>query len=396
MTYVIQRLSEENFQSRVDLAQFAFQFRLTPDDMVKQKQNELELGMANWGAFVQHKLAAQLSIYPLHVYIGGSSYKMGGIASVSTWPEYRRQGLVAGLLSRSLEEMRADGQTVSMLHPFSFSFYRKFGWETYTEYKKYTLKTSELPPKTAYEGRIQRLDGSLEQLSSIYEQYASRYNGMVVRSPAWWSIRVTRPLSELAAVYYNSAGDSSGYMIYVVKERKMTVKEFIALDEEAYTSMWSYIGQHDSMIDSVTVTMPCDDMLAYRLPNPRIAQELVPYCMARIVDAEAFIRQYGFAAADEQTELRIRIRDEHAAWNNGDYTLTIHSDGNGELAAIPEEHETIRHLTIDIGSLTALLLGYRKASELYAMNRIGGADSSAVAELERRIPQATTYLTDFF
>ncbi|TKH33755.1 GNAT family N-acetyltransferase, partial [Paenibacillus polymyxa] len=40
-------------------------------------------------------------------------------------------GMVSRLLTHALEEMKTAGQSLSFLHPFSFAFYRKFGWETY-------------------------------------------------------------------------------------------------------------------------------------------------------------------------------------------------------------------------------------------------------------------------
>ncbi len=54
---------------------------------------------------------------------------MGGVAGVATYPEYRRSGYVKELLQHSLQTMKKDGYTVSMLHPFAVAFYRKYGWE---------------------------------------------------------------------------------------------------------------------------------------------------------------------------------------------------------------------------------------------------------------------------
>ena len=68
--------------------------------------------------------------------MSGQEWKMGGIAGVATYPEYRRNGYVKKLLIQALEKMRNDQQIVSLLHPFDIGFYRKFGWEVFTENKK--------------------------------------------------------------------------------------------------------------------------------------------------------------------------------------------------------------------------------------------------------------------
>lgn len=393
----IRKLGEEHYAERMELSQFAFQYRLSDEELEARKKKENELPVARWGAFVNDKLAAQLHIFDFDLYIGRRLFKMGGIASVATWPEYRRQGLVADLLRHSLQEMRAEGQTISLLHPFSFSFYRKFGWETYIEYKKYTLKTSELPPKTAFLGRMERVEGQIALLNGIYEQYAQRYNGMLSRTEAWWRSRVFSSKPELTAVYYDGNGDPKGYIIYAVKDKKMTIEEFVALDGEAYAAIWTYVGQHDSMIDSVTVTMPVDDILTYRLPNPRIGQELVSYFMARIVDVRSFISSYAFNESAEETFSNIRITDEHAPWNNGEFKLTVKPNGEGVLATLEGERQGGGEaLVIDIGSLTALLLGYRTLGELLDMGRASGISPADARQLEARIPKATTFLADFF
>ena len=75
-----------------------------------------------WGYFVNDRLASQLRLLPLAIWLNGVRYEMGGIASVATWPEYRRQGQVGKLLRHMLKVMRDKGMTVSMLHPFSFAF----------------------------------------------------------------------------------------------------------------------------------------------------------------------------------------------------------------------------------------------------------------------------------
>lgn len=68
------------------------------------------------------EVAAKAHLIPFEIYLEGEPLRMGGIGSVATYPEYRRQGYVKGLLTHLLAVMKEEGQTVSMLHPFSVSF----------------------------------------------------------------------------------------------------------------------------------------------------------------------------------------------------------------------------------------------------------------------------------
>src|SRR5690606_15955992 len=111
-----------------------------------------------------------------------------------------------------------------------------------------------------------------------------------------------------------------GYLIYEVKNRELTVREFIYLEEGARIALWSFLAQHDSMIEKVLLTAPVDDILPYLLTDPRIKHEVVPFAMARIVDVVQFVKKFPFAAGEEMDTMRLRIIDEHAPWNDGIFT----------------------------------------------------------------------------
>lgn len=173
---------------------------------------------------------------------------MSGVVSVATWPEYRRQGLVKQLLTHSLQVMNESGKLISMLHPFSFAFYRKFGWEMFSDFKKYVIPTEKLPAKQVTEGTVRRGVTDISVLNRVYEAYASRYNGMMVRDEDRWKHAILNDEEDQTAVYYDSAEEPQGFLLYKVQKQEMQVYEFIYLTEEARQALWTFIGNHDSMI----------------------------------------------------------------------------------------------------------------------------------------------------
>jgi predicted acetyltransferase len=291
--------------------------------------------------------------------------------------------------------MKAKGQVISFLHPFAFGFYRKFGWETYTEHKAYTIKSELLPARSPYEGRIERFSGKYSLLNDIYQAYASKYNGSLVRTELWWKYRISRRKPGQIALYYDKSGEARGYLIYEVKNKRLTVHELIYLNEESRAALWSFIAQHDSMIEDVTITVPSDDLLPFQLPNPRIGQEIIPYFMARIVDAEAFIDGYDFNFSSGDDHIPIQLSDEHAPWNNGSYLLQIDASGKASLCRLDENHRIEDAIKLDIGSFTTMLLGYLRPVQLAHLARIVG-DMAVIKRLQDRIPERITYLPDFF
>lgn len=391
----IKHMGMEQFNESVALSQFSFQYVKSAAELEESREQFAIEPAVRYAAYVDYQFAAQATVLELQTYIGGKAFAMGGLAGVATWPEHRRQGLVAKLLIQSLQEMKEKGQVISFLHPFAFDFYRKFGWETYTEYKAYTIKSELLPARIAYEGHIERFSGNYSLLSDIYKEYASRYNGSLVRTEIWWKCRISKRKPGQIALYYNKSGDTRGYVIYEVKNKRLSVHELIYLNEETRAALWSFIAQHDSMIDDVTITVPSDDQLPYQLPNPRIKQEVIPYFMARIVDAEAFVDFYDFNTSNGDDQIPILISDGHAPWNNGCYILLIEASGKAALRRLNENQKIDGAIKLDIGSFTTLLLGYLRPVQLAQMGRIDG-NMAFIKRLQDRIPERITYLLDFF
>ncbi|WP_364144807.1 GNAT family N-acetyltransferase [Paenibacillus sp. LPE1-1-1.1] len=391
----VRHMSMELFYESMALSQFAFQYEKSADELEQSKEQFATEPAVRYAAYVDNKFAAQAAVLELQTYIGGKVYDMGGLAGVATWPEYRRQGLVAQILIQSLSEMRSKGQFISFLHPFAFGFYRKFGWETYTEHKAYTIKSEQLPARIAYEGHIERLDGDYSKLSDIYHAYASKYNGSLVRTELWWKYRISKRKPGQIGLYYDKSGEAAGYVIYEVKNSRLTVHELIYLNEEARRALWSFISQHDSMISELTITVPSDDQLPFLLSDPRIKQEVIPYFMARIVDAEKFIEGYSFQASNTDDQIPIQLRDEHASWNDGCYLLQIDAAGKAVFNRLDKIQGSENAIKMDIGSLSAMLLGYLRPTQLTQFARIEG-DSELIKRLHDRIPERTTYLPDFF
>lgn len=398
----IRQLREEELKESLDLSQFAFQYRLTPEEereqLLRMKPEE------NWGLFGEQGLEAKLGLLPLHAYVGGRELPVGGIAGVATWPEKRRGGKVASLLIHALGVMRGQGQTLSLLHPFQFEFYRRFGWETYTEYKKYELSAFQIPRYPYEGGRVERT-AELGLLRSVYDAYAARFNGMLVRTDEWWEWRILKRKNAggVSAVYYGADQAPKGYMLYKVADGNLVVNEFVALDAEAQRGLWNYIANHDSMLGHngrVELRAESGDRLASLLKDPRIKQELVPYFMARLVDAAAFLKGYAFAPG-KAGEMQLFIRDPHALWNEGPYTLRIKEDGSAAVEHTetswertgPEERA--KGLSCSIGILASMLLGYERPAFWYENGMLAGP-AADVERLEALIPKRSTFLLDFF
>lgn len=381
------RLKENKFTEALRLSEYAFQYKVDEERM-QQQLTKMKESHEIYGIMEGEDLAAKLHLIPFHIYIGKEKFKMGGVAGVATYPEYRRSGYVKELLLHSLQTMKKDGYTVSMLHPFAVSFYRKYGWELCANLLVCQMTKSDLVMKKRVNGTVKRFnkENHPEEVEKLYETFAERFSGMLVRNEKWWLQAVYDDLT--LAIYYDENKKSAGYMLYKIENYKMTVEEFVPLHNEARNGLWNFICQHDSMIKDLEMTVSENEPLLYTLQEPRVKTEIKPYFMGRIVDVEQFLKQYELNWNNVQQEVILHITDSFAPWNNVSVRLANH-----EITILEETTE--KGIKLDINALSTILFGYRRPLELNELELISGSEEE-IRAFENVVPVRKPFIYDFF
>lgn len=381
------RLKEDKFREALCLSEYAFQYKVEEERM-QQQLTKMKESHEVYGIMEGEDLAAKLHLIPFHIYIGKEKFKMGGVAGVATYPEYRRSGYVKELLQHSLQTMKKDGYTVSMLHPFAVAFYRKYGWELCADLLVCHMTKSDLVMKKQVNGTVKRFnkENHPEEVEKLYETFAERFSGMLVRNEKWWLQAVYDDLT--LAIYYDENKTAAGYMLYKIEKSKMTVEEFVPLHNEARNGLWNFICQHDSMIKELEMTVSENEQLLYTLQEPRVKTEIKPYFMGRIVDVEQFLKQYELNWNNVQQEVILHLTDSFAPWNNVSVRLA-----NYEITIIEEPMD--KGIKLDINALSTILLGYKRPLELNELELISGSEEEIQA-FEKIVPVRDAFIYDFF
>ena len=225
-----------------------------------------------------------------------------------------------------------------------------------------------------------------EEVEKLYETFAERFSGMLVRNEKWWLQAVYEDLT--LAIYYDENKTAAGYMLYKIEKSKMTVEEFVPLHNEARNGLWNFICQHDSMIKELEMTVSENEQLLYTLQEPRVKTEIKPYFMGRIVDVEQFLKQYELNWNNVQQELILHITDSFAPWNNVSVRLA-----NYEITIIEELMD--KGIKLDINALSTILLGYKRPLELNELELISGREEEIQA-FEKIVPVRDAFIYDFF
>jgi len=382
----IKQLSLENYDEISKLSQFAFQYTLNSEQVSKKREEAMRHKI--FGYMIDNKMAAKLHIIPLNIVINKSLFKMGGISSVATWPEYRKRGIAKKLMYHSLQEMKKMGLSISFLHPFHFGFYRNYGWELGFVNQKLTIPIENFQYEWLGKGKVRRDLNNLDLLQEIYTKFAHNYNGMLIRDKKWWKQRVLTDDEVQIAIAYDDNEAAVGYIIYKVRDDVFITQEMAYESINGRNLIYNFIKNHDSMIKKIKITVSENDMLPYYLNYPYYKQEMEPYFMARIVDVYEFLKNYPFNKVEE--EINLCVEDEFYEENSSCYRITLQ---HGEVDIIKTNE--IKGINCSIQQLTSICLGFKRPKNLYDNQLIFG-DEKEIKKLENLIPRNETNFTDFF
>ena len=340
--------------------------------------------------------------YWLETRIRGSTHSTPGLSAVATPPEHRREGNVRRLLAASLAEYRDRGATFSILWPFRYRFYNRYGWDTTNHYLRVTCDPADLGfARDAIDGDGQRGEfRSLEAddwtvLDQVHERWASRYDLSIVRDEPWWRHFVFERWTTDPFVYVlEREGEAVGYIVYTIDgergDRKMAVSELAFVDRPAFFALLAFCADHDSQVDEVQIRQPTDTLFDDLHPSQHALEvERNTGPMARIVDVERTLSALDYPAIEETVSLA--VTDPLVDWNDGTFGLEV-DHGTGVCARADDHRSTA---TLDVSALSQLAVGARSVSALERAGRLSASDD-VLDSLDRLFPRRTVFLDDGF
>lgn len=395
--YTIRDLTTNDLEQYNDLLRYAFQ--VTEQDLMEYGWESEEIKQSKFpvieradilGGYDGDKLVSQFAVYPLKMNIYSQVYSIGFITSVSTYPEYSGKGIMSRIMKKSLIRMKEKGQSLALLYPYSIPLYRKYGWEIVSNKISYRIMDRQIPTNRTAKGQVRRVDWENEDFMNLHNQFAKQTHGCLFRnSLAWDEYWRWAEDTTLVAVYYNEQEKPTGYMVYLLKDDIMYIKEMIFLNREAQMGLWEYIHAHDSMIDEVRGSTYFNEPIAFDLDDSAIKETIRPYIMGRIVDIPAFLEQYSCDSSEKNVTIAFEIEDKLLDWNNQTFTVLFHE---GKCTLTEEKADFTVGMTIN--SLSTLLLGYKTATQLYRMERISGTEQ-AIKRLDDVLLHEAPYISDY-
>ena len=389
---------EKHLNQYNELLRYAFQvtqkqlldYGWEDDDIRQSKLPVLEKARVR-GCFCRDKLASQFAVYPMKMNIFNQICKIGFITSVATYPEYTGMGLMSKLMRKALEEMREQGENLAILYPFSIPLYRHRGWEIIADKMTFRIKDSQLPQNISSSGYVLRVDKDNREFKLLHNTFAAQTHGCLMRNDlAWEEYWRWAEDDTNVAVYYDNTSTPQGYIVYLIRDNIMFMKEMIYLTHDARKGLWRYISAHESMINEVQGNNYSSEPIAFLLEDSDIKETIRPYIMGRIVDVINFLNEYRFAIIEKPTSLTIKVTDHFLEWNNHTFLIDISADGRAKASLCDLKPD----FELGIGTLTSMLMGYKSAQYLAKIERLS-VNTGKLEILNRIIRKEKAYISDY-
>lgn len=328
---------------------------------------------------------------------------IAGLASVSTPPEHRRQGLIRSLIVSSLNRWRTEFP-IAALWPMNHAYYRQFGWAMANKAVHYTCRPSDLAfARGESTGQMRRLSpDDWQQLQAVHEAHGRDRGLTLQRDEEWWRDRIFQAIhGDIRYVYAldrKGQAEIDGYIAYRINSTGnslcLNVDDLAFRDHDSYVRLLEFLANHDSQVETVRLPQEEETSLLDLVTNPDAIECTVsPGPQVRLVNVRQALSTISYPS-DAQLTVLLDITDTHAPWNDRVFEFVVR-DGAGECRPVDNAGSDEACVTTNISTLSQLFVGYHSATEAHRYANLD-APECLIADLHSVFPPQTVYLRHYF
>ncbi|HAN20704.1 MAG TPA: hypothetical protein DCP51_03365 [Clostridiales bacterium] len=325
-------------------------------DIEKSKTEEMNLiDEVFIGAFCDddETLMAQVAVITYKSMYYGNIMTASGIAGVSTLPEYRRLGCIREIFKYIFDSDKMQKWDTSLLYPFSFRYYRKFGFERILQHKTIKVPFSALAviPRND-KGVLYQSKDQLPELLELYNNFGKKFNAFFYREGGKYFNETPFKSGKYTYIWYDG-GKPRAYATGIVEGRTLNVSELVWLDKEALIGIIGFLRMFEGQLDDIFFsTLDKNNPLDLLIDCDRSTSfGMYDGAMGRAVDIKKCLSLYPFPG--EEGSVVIEVTEDFIKENNGFYHVKF---GNG-VVKVSHKKTGKPDISISICSLSRLLFG---------------------------------------
>jgi predicted acetyltransferase len=347
-----------------------------------------------WAAFDGKRLVGTFRSFGTELTVPGCARLPGtALSSVSVRPDYRRQGILRGMVAAEHAAARDRGEAVGLLYASEYPIYGRFGYGPACVEATWSLDSRATAFLGDASGSVEIVPAdtaSRDASIAVFEAWRARSPGEIRRIDYRWDyqfgIRVSgdEAWNGFVALHRDAAGAVDGYVRYKVEERwelrqpraTLTVEELHGVDRAAEAELWRFLAGIDWVSTVVANRRSRADPLPWLLLNARAAHitEAGDGLWVRLLDVQRALETRTYERAGS---LVLDVVDDEAAGGRSRVLLDASQDG-----ATCRPTDRSPDLSLHVSALGAAYLG---GSPLRFAVRARGADEhrpGALAEAD--------------
>ena len=340
------------------------------------------------------RVVAGMEVIPYTMWFDGHKVPMYGIGGVASMPESRRQGNVRKIFEKAFDDIYEKGAVFSHLYPFSYDYYRKFGYEHCGSVKRYTLPL-EYARKLENNGTTHEFikgDEVQSELVDIYESYASRHNIMLSRTDWRWNEIFNINLFGADRLYYwrDAAGSAKSWVKFKKEGDIMKINDIAWADHESMLGILQFVGMFEGAADKLQLRASPEflaDLYWNDIYDIEESRDLLG--MNRVVNAK---RALELAKKDGEGCFTIKIIDEFARWNNNAYIVEF---GSGECTVKTASSKST-DIEVSELALMQMLLGVFELEQIAQRKQKDVCINGNIEILKRVFRKKNLIIADYF
>lgn len=303
------------------------------------------------------------------IHFGGKELPAGAVGGVGTEPECRREGLVREIFSEMAKECDRRAIPLTILHPFSFAYYRKFGFERVADHRILEFPITALNFVPRYSDLI-RCHGKERdaELAYVYHTFAAAGRHLLPRRSEGDGFH-TEEADKRVYLSRDDAGVPDGYLVlelehYFSVNRMVSVNlhvhEMAFTTSEALLKLLGFLRMFEGEMDTVklhnTAMMPEVELRLRHYIHTKIT--VIPDLMARINDVKAFFEAVPYPA--EAGQFTVKVTEPTASPWSGERTEGVwridYKDGQAKVLRLEDNADY--DFAADVPALTQMAFGY--------------------------------------
>jgi len=392
------RLKPEEQVQMLAISQTVF-LTSTRHDIREMLKNPIEHAkdddIVRLGAFDEkERMLSALQVHPYIINMNGKQVKMGGIGSVLTRPEARHGGNVRKLMDIAFDEMEMLGHVFSFLYPFSFEYYRKFGYEMCYQYNSVSIPFSQLKDYpvpinvTHYE-----LGDSIAPYCEIYETFAHNRNLSILRSKSDWVKLLDRdPYKNLQFTYLFD----DAYILYEAvnpstEGTTLLINELCWRTPKGLYEAFGFLYKLGVEYSTITWNIPNDINIYALFPDTYdLTWQRQPVGMVALVNIqEALLTLH---PPNGSGEITLNIIDTFRPKNSGAYFI----EWANKTLHVEKVKETAEIITMTSATLAQLITGYLSLGAALYKRDVIVHRADLFSQLDNIFPKRLSYICERF